>query len=36
MDHHIRLASPDDYPRIMVIWESAVKATHDFLIEEDF
>lgn len=36
MDHHIQLASPDDYLRIMVIWESAVKATHDFLTKEDF
>ncbi|MDR6516555.1 GNAT family N-acetyltransferase [Chryseobacterium camelliae] len=36
MDHHIQLASPDDYPRIMEIWVSAVKATHDFLTKEDF
>ena len=32
----IRLATEKDYPRIMEIWESAVKATHDFLSEEDF
>lgn len=33
---HIRLANSGDYPVIMEIWESAVKATHDFLAEEDF
>lgn len=32
----IRLATEKNYPRIMEIWESAVKATHDFLSEEDF
>lgn len=32
----IRKADASDYPRIMEIWESAVKATHDFLKEEDF
>lgn len=32
----IRLAAEKDYPRIMEIWESAVKATHDFLSEQDF
>ena len=36
MDHSIRIASPEDYPTIMEIWESAVKATHDFLAETDF
>ncbi|GAB0156677.1 GNAT family N-acetyltransferase [Chryseobacterium sp. Alg-005] len=36
MSHQIRLAEPKDYPVIMEIWESAVKATHDFLKEEDF
>lgn len=36
MTHSIRLAQTEDYPRIMVIWESAVKATHDFLADEDF
>lgn len=35
MIHQIRLATSDDYPRIMEIWESAVRATHDFLSEED-
>lgn len=36
MSQHIRLATAEDYPGIMEIWESAVKATHDFLAEEDF
>lgn len=33
---NIRKANQNDYPRMMEIWESAVKATHDFLKEEDF
>lgn len=36
MTNIIRLASPEDYSTIMTIWESAVKATHYFLAEEDF
>lgn len=36
MSHQFRRANAEDYPRIMEIWESAVKATHDFLAEEDF
>lgn len=36
MSQNIRLATAEDYPRIMEIWESAVNATHDFLAEEDF
>lgn len=32
----IRKANRNDYDAIMCIWESAVKATHDFLAEEDF
>lgn len=36
MSQQIILAQPKDYPKIMKIWESAVKATHDFLAEEDF
>ncbi|KIC64757.1 GNAT family N-acetyltransferase [Chryseobacterium taiwanense] len=35
MIHPIRLATSEDYPRIMEIWESAVRVTHDFLSEED-
>lgn len=36
MSNQIRIATSQDYPRIMEIWESAVKATHDFLTEKDF
>ncbi len=36
MSTQIKLATTGDYPRIMEIWESAVRATHDFLAEEDF
>ena len=32
----IRKADTKDYPRIMEIWESSVKATHYFLSEIDF
>lgn len=32
----IRLLNESDYPRVCEIWESAVRATHDFLAEEDF
>lgn len=32
----IRLLNESDYPRVCEIWESAVRATHDFLSEEDF
>ncbi len=35
MSQQIKLATLKDYPRIMEIWESAVRATHDFLTEED-
>lgn len=28
--------SPSDYRILLMIWESAVKATHDFLLQEDF
>jgi len=35
MPQQIRLSTFDDYPRIMEIWESAVRATHGFLKEED-
>ncbi len=35
MPTQIRLATTGDYPGIMEIWESAVRATHDFLLEED-
>lgn len=31
----IQKATPDDYSNIMAVWESSVKATHDFLKTED-
>lgn len=36
MSYTIRIAVADDYPKLVQIWESAVKATHDFLSESDF
>lgn len=36
MNYTIRPARSGDYPRIMEIWASAVKATHDFLAPSDF
>lgn len=36
MSYIIRIAVADDYPKLIEIWESAVKATHDFLSESDF
>jgi putative acetyltransferase len=36
MSYSIRIATSEDYPKIMKIWESAVKSTHDFLSEADF
>lgn len=32
----IRKIDITDYPRLIEIWESAVKSTHDFLKKEDF
>lgn len=32
----IKQATPNDYPYMQVIWERAVRATHDFLKEADF
>ncbi|QJB32259.1 acetyltransferase [Chitinophaga oryzae] len=32
----IRRATATDYPEMVRIWESAVKATHGFLAQEDF
>ncbi|MCZ2127395.1 MAG: GNAT family N-acetyltransferase [Anaerolineales bacterium] len=31
----IRKAQPDDYPALLVIWEQSVRASHDFLSEQD-
>lgn len=36
MEYIVRPATvPDDYPRLVEIWRSAVAATHDFLAPED-
>lgn len=32
----IRPIALSEYPRLVEIWESAVRATHDFLSDEDF
>ncbi len=32
----VRQTGEPDYPRLVEIWVSAVRATHDFLSEEDF
>jgi len=34
--YEIRQANEEDYDRLLLVWESSVKATHDFLKEEDF
>lgn len=34
-DPGITLATPFDLPRLMAVWESAVRATHDFLHPTD-
>lgn len=36
MSYTTRIATVEDYPKLIEIWESAVKATHDFLSESDF
>ncbi|NDW19023.1 GNAT family N-acetyltransferase [Dysgonomonas sp. 216] len=33
---NIEKATPLDYNEIVKVWESSVKATHDFLADEDF
>lgn len=35
-NYTIENVTPPEYGRILAIWESSVKATHDFLKEEDF
>lgn len=35
MNIHIAPVSPDEYPRLLSIWEAAVRATHHFLTEEN-
>lgn len=36
MNHEILPAGENDYPELARVWESSVKATHDFLRPEDF
>lgn len=33
---HIRLSEPTDHPALVDIWRRSVRATHDFLSDEDF
>ncbi|WP_106420638.1 GNAT family N-acetyltransferase [Salinicola tamaricis] len=32
---HLRTATVADYPRLIEVWEASVRATHDFLAEQD-
>lgn len=32
----IQTAGPEDFPELVQVWEASVRATHDFLREEDF
>ena len=32
---HVRLAEPQDRDALLALWERSVRATHDFLTEED-
>ena len=34
-DYEIQSVHPEDYPEITDVWEASVRATHDFLTEED-
>ena len=35
MPHSIETPSATDFPRLLEVWEAAVRATHDFLEEHD-
>tara|TARA_R110000868_G_scaffold395160_1_gene666720 strand:+ start:104 stop:565 length:462 start_codon:yes stop_codon:yes gene_type:complete len=35
MPHQIETPSTTDFPRLLEVWEAAVRATHDFLEEHD-
>jgi putative acetyltransferase len=35
MDFKIDTISPEEYPTVVDLWEASVRATHDFLREED-
>jgi putative acetyltransferase len=32
---HVRLARPQDHEQLLALWERSVRATHDFLAEDD-
>ena len=36
MDYNIEPVAPDDYPEIVEVWETFVRATHYFITEETF
>lgn len=36
MQYHITDVVKEDYPQLVSVWESSVKATHHFLSQEDF
>lgn len=36
MHYNITDVAKEDYPQLVSVWESSVKATHHFLSEEDF
>lgn len=35
MAYKIAMVTPADYPELVLVWEASVKATHDFLTQED-
>jgi putative acetyltransferase len=35
MNHTIDLIQKSEYPEVVAVWEASVRATHDFLKEED-
>lgn len=35
MNHHIDKIHESEYPEVVEVWEASVRATHDFLKEED-
>ncbi|WP_339733192.1 GNAT family N-acetyltransferase [uncultured Gimesia sp.] len=35
LQNQITVVTPADYPRALEVWESSVRATHDFLTEAD-
>ncbi len=35
MSYKIEKAEKKDFPKLVELWEASVRATHDFLTEED-